>query len=145
MADERAEYRSWGATVKASGGAVTAFPTGPSKGAPAARYPMAVVAQLQAAKRVGAPGAVSADKAYGYYLAPPNIVKAAGVLAQATPDEIRAGADKLMASWDPFNLSGRIRKYALIAAGLGIVGAGLYFLAPGLIARTVRRRVRGGE
>lgn len=142
MAD-LAAYRSWAASVKQAGGVVTVFPSGPSKGQPAARFTKAQVATLQAAKRLGAPGVWSANGGYGYYLATPTVVAAARLLPVPTQDEIDRGAAQLTRSWlgdIGAGVLGDVRKY-LVIGGVVLLAVKLGPLAYEMLQ--ARRRARG--
>lgn len=138
MADVQA-YRSWAQQMKAAGGVVTVFPSGPSRGLPAARFAKPLVAQLQAAKKLGVPGTWSADGAWGYYLAPVAVAKAAEGLSQATKEEIARASETLRRGWFGdfgFELGGTLKKALVIG---GIVG-GVALLAPPLFREYLASR-----
>lgn len=136
--DARQRYRAWAAAVKSSGGVVTVFPSGPSKGAPAARYPAPRIAELQKKRQLGEPGTWSANREWGYYLAAPVVIEASKTLPAATKAEIAKAADTLKRSWFGdfgVDLGGAIKKTALLA-GVGYVVAQV-------VLPLVRRKLEG--
>lgn len=142
MADQLADYRTWVAAVKASGGVPTAFP-GSTPPRPAARYTAAQIAQLQAAKRLGPPVLWAAGKQYGYYLAPPAIASAAQALGVATAAETAAGADKLKRQWFgnfAVDFGGAVKKWAL----LGLLGYAVLRFGPSLVGMMRSQRGHHG-
>jgi len=136
--DARTQYRQWADRVKASGGVVTVFPSGPSRGQPAARYPAARIAELQRTKQLGAPGTWTADRSWGYYLATAPVVQAAKALPDATKQEIASASAQLKRQWfGDFGVEfGGTLKKALIVGTVGVI---LAQALPPLIKAAVSR------
>lgn len=122
-------YDEWVNTVHQLGGVATTLPYAGYVGGggrvdpnviPAARFNAETVANLRTRLQWPAPDATAAG-GYGYYIAPPEVIRESFTLANATKDEIIAAGRLLLGDWR----RAAVEMLSNVGSGIGALAGGL--------------------